>query len=228
MRIPGLLLGVYLLIATPAAYAQRVGFEPPPQVTAGDMALNWLAGRYRMPVSCVTAEGSTLELSQNISFRPNQEAGDGKSALKVTLFGIEPPEAVERCYNLLQKDLPDRRGVMYVHFRYHERKDLGVADFRRLIKSGQLVYHVHRGLFKEQPIGGDESQGTLTKLEGGDSRIEVSMVQTGSDADKLLGRFQPDEPPTTESPFPARRLTLRFYGPEGLLFESHVVEAPGR
>ena len=228
MRTPGLLFGVYLLIATAAADAQRVGFDPPPRVTAGDMALNWLAGRYRMPVSCVTAEGATHELSQNISFRPDQEAGAGKSALKVTLFGIEPPEPVERCYNLVQSDLPDRRGVMYVHFRYHEREDLGVADFRRLIRSGQLVYHVHRGLFREQPIGEDESQGTLTQLEGGDSRIEVSMVRTGSDADKLLGRFQPDAEPTTQKPFRARRLTLRFYGPEGLLFESHVVEDQAR
>lgn len=214
---------VCIALASWPAAAQD-GYRPPPKITAGDMALNWLAGRYRSPISCVTSGGDTLELAQSITFRHNTEAGDGKRALKVTVFGIEPPEPVERCYNLVQSELLDRSAVLYVHFRYHEREDLGTADFRRLIRDGQLEYWVHRGVVSERPFGPERGDPHVTRVGGGDTRIEVSMVKRGSDAAKLLARFQPERRPSPEDPYPGMRLTLRFYGPDGLLFEKHVVE----
>ncbi len=220
-------LAVCIALAAWPAAAQD-GYRPPRKITAGDLALNWLAGRYRSPISCVTAEGGTLELAQSITFRHDAESGDGKPALKVTLFGIEPPEPVERCYNLVQPELIDRSAVLYVHFRYHERDDLGTADFRRLIRDGQLEYFVHRGVMSERPFGPEPGDPRITLVGGGDTRIEVSIVRRGSDAAKLLARFQPERPTGPKGPYPEMRLTLRFYGREGLLFESHVVEDRGR
>lgn len=192
-------------------------YQPPTHATAQDAALWWISGRFRMPVTCLRTDGSKVEIEEAVVFRANPSRG--RSAIKATFFGIEGKD-LERCYNLLDQDIPDRRGVLHLHFRAHTRLDYGLTDFRRLNRDGSLTYHISDGKLHVRPVGGDKEDTKLVDFGSGDHPLELSSITAGSDAHKLLIAYD-----STEQPERARRrFSFRFQGPDDFAFSTHMIE----
>lgn len=208
------------LIETAAA-AQGVA---PLQPSARDLALAAMAGRFRSPVQCRMPDGALIEREEAVVFEIDPSASSGRPGLRATFFGIDAPGAIA-CFNLLERRLPDRRGVLYLHVRGHPRPDLAALDLRRMLADGELTYHVHRGELRIRPIGEPDAAERRVRFGSGDQRMEVRAVQPGSAAHKLLEHFSP---PRAHADGSIRRLSLAFFGPDDLRFELHTLEDPGR
>ncbi len=222
---PGLLIGLALIGLSQNADAQNRpprrdgegGYRPPVHATAQDAALWWISGRFRMPVTCLRKDGSTVQLEEAVVFRSNPTRG--RSAIKATFFGIEGKD-LERCYNLVDQDIPDRRGVLYMHFRAHTRLDYGLTDFRRLNRDGALTYHVNSGKLRVRKIGAAADEADLIDFGTGGHPVELTQITPGSDAAKLLTVYDSGE----QEGRARRRFSFKFQGPDDFGFVTHMIE----
>ena len=96
----------------------------------------------------------------------------------------------------------NRRGVLYLHFRTRNRPEYGLADFRRMAASGPLTFNVHRGELEVREIGSEAGAEppSAVSFDGGDSRIVVENIPTGSDGGKLVAQYFEVHPPDPEHP----------------------------
>jgi hypothetical protein len=205
-------IALFALALASAAGAQDT-YQPPAKVNADDIAILFVAGRYITPVKCKRADGSEVDLEDSIQLKPAPEAGAGK-ALKVTFFGIEVADA-RYCYSPIERDLVDRRGTIFLHFRTRNRPDMGMADFRRAALAGPLTYNAHRGELRVRTIGPDApAEPRVLQFDGGDARMQLENVPDGTDGAKLVHQFLAAHPPKPGQP-DRRVFTFRFYPREG-------------
>jgi hypothetical protein len=195
--------------------------QPPPKIDATVLALNWLSGRFLIPVTCVKTDGSRVHLEEAVVIRGTQQRGSEPS-LRATFFGIDVAD-VSHCYNLAEPRVPDRRGVVYLTYRSHRRADLGTADFRRALRDGRLRYAIEGGQLQERVLGGNATEPRVVTFDGRDVELIVSLVKPGSDADKLLRHHTPITP-APEGQRAPRRLTFQIEGPEDFSFTGHFIE----
>jgi len=215
-------LAILVLALLPGSAPAQSEHQPPPHVKADDIALNFIAGRYIMPVTCKLADGSSVEVEDSIQLKPSPEASGG-SSLRVTFFGIEVPNA-DYCYSSIERRVVDRRGVFFVHFRNRNRPDFGMADFRRLAKAGPLNYNAHRGDLRVKAIGSEAAtqEPRVLEFDGGDARLVVESVPAGTDGAKVITQFLEKHPP---KPGLDRRLfTFRFIAKDASEFRFYAIE----
>ncbi len=212
------LVGLLLLAST--ALSQQ-GVRLPAGVDATTIALEWLTGRYRMPVTCLRSDGSRIELEEAIVIRRAPEHGDIRT-LKLTLFGIDASD-ISRCYNLLTPDIPDRRGTLYMTFRSVSRADTGSKDFRRRLESGELRYPIQGGQLRQRGFGDEPSQARTVQFSRRGIDLVVRTIYGGSDADKLLAPYAKRETPKQRR---SRRFEFEIQGPDEFAFRGYFIEDP--
>jgi len=158
-------------------------------------------------------------------FKEAPEEGGG-DIIKATFFGVDVSD-VAYCYNLIERRVVDRRGTILLHFRSHNRADLGISDFRRALMAGPLTYNAHEGSLTERGIGTDPEFGETKTLsfDGGDSRVVLDVVPNGSDGAKLLAGFEVPstavQPTAKDMP---KRFSFHFYAKDGSDFVVYAVE----
>jgi len=188
---------------------------------ATTLALEWVTGRYRMPVTCLRSDGSRIELEEAIVIRRAPEHGNIRT-LKLTFFGIDASD-ISRCYNLLIPDIPDRRGTLYATFRSAARGDLGPKDFRRRLESGELRYPIQGGQLRQREFGDEPSQARTVKFSRRGIDLVVRTIHGGSDADKLLAPYAKRGTSTRRR---IRRFEFEIQGPDEFAFHGYFIEDP--
>ena len=194
-----------LLLWPPAATPQKVGRDP--QVDETTAMLNWILGRWSMPVSCAREDGSVVDIETAVVFRPASEDASGRT-VRATFFGIDVAGA-QRCWNLIETGVPDRRGVIYLTFTSQRRLDLGVTRMRHNLDDGGLSYRVTRGKLRIRDVGAGVEPRTIDFAHK-ETYLHVSLVKRGSDGDKLLSRFAEKRDPLRRM----RRLAIEVSGPD--------------
>ena len=222
MRLARLL--ALTLAAVPAsALAQGESeYQKPAHVNADAIAIAFLSGRYITPVTCKLKDGSQVELQDSIQLKAAPEASGGKS-LKATFFGIQVENA-DYCYSSIDRRVVDRRGILHLHFRTRNRPEYGMADFRRMAKSGPLTYNAHRGELLVRDTGSDAAAQTprVLAFDGGDSRLVVEGVPGGTDGAKLVAQFFAKHPP--QEGLTRRVFTFRFIAKDESEFTFYAIE----
>jgi len=216
------LVTLVLALLPPAALAQGE-YQPPVKLNADEIAISFIAGHYVSPVTCKLTDGSQVEVNDSIELKPSPDAAGGKS-LKATFFGIEIANA-EYCYSSLERRVPNRRGILYLHFRTRNRPDYGVADFRRMAEKGPLTYNAHRGELQVSEVG-QEGAGQAPKVlafDGGDSRVIADGIAPGTDGAKLVGQYFASHPQKEEAT--RRVVAFRFIAKDGSEFMFYGIDA---
>jgi hypothetical protein len=216
------LLTLALAAALPAPLQAQSEYQPPPHVNADDIAIGFIAGRYITPVICKRTDGTTLEVEDAVQLRSAPDAAGGTN-LKATFSGIDVADA-EYCYSSIERRVLDRRGTIFLHFRARNRPEFGLADFRRIVKSGPLIYNAQRGQLLVRGIGPEakSTEPLVLAFDGGDSRLVVESVQNGTDGAKLVTQFFEKNPPIPE--LPRRIYSFRFIPKEGEGFTFIAIE----
>ena len=222
-RIASVRLSVFVMLAALATPAAVLAQTPPPKAKTHDLALNWLKGRWSQPVTCERADGSTFARERALSFRVAPGEGAGRTALRATFYGIDAPDAV-RCYNLIESELLDLRGVVHLHVRAHNREDMGIVDFRRMLADGSLDYYVTRGRLRWRPIGADADWTAVEVPEG--SRLHLDPVLGGSDGARLFEAH--DLMPDPRDPHAPRLMQFELREVPELSFSIPLREDRGR
>jgi hypothetical protein len=213
----------WLLILASSALAQAQEQSSSPQrFDETAHALAWLEGRFRSPVTCLRSDGSRLELEQAIGVRA-APMRSGMPVLRVTFFGIDVPDA-EKCFNVVEPRVPDRRGVLYVTYRSNRRPDMGLTDFRRTIRKGSLVYHIVAGQLRIRNVD-EDGEPRVVRFEDRDYPLHIRPVLPHSDGDRLLAPYRGDRPPEED---PRRRLRFEIEGPESFTFVGAFIEEEPR
>ncbi len=220
-----LLLAVALLPGLALAKGESE-HQPPAHMTADEVAILFLAGRYISPVVCKLADGSQIEVQDSVVVKAAPEQGGGNQ-LKATFFGIQVADA-QYCYSAIDRRVPNRRGVLYLHFRTRNRPDYGISDFRRMASAGPLTFNVHRGELQVSPVGTEDGDAApeVVSFDGGDSRIMVENVPDGSDGAKLVAQYFAANPP--DPAYPPRVFTFRVFAKDGTMFPFYAIEDIGR
>jgi hypothetical protein len=211
-----ILLAGWLIPAAPLG-AQELQSDTP-QIDETTVALSWLRGRFLRPVTCVREDGTRVELEEAMVIRPGT-ARSGMPVLRVTFFGIDLADA-EKCFNIVEPQIPDRRGVLYLTYRSRKRTDTGMADFKRTIKHGRLRYYVVDGEFRVRPVGQRDLEPEVIRFGKGDYPLLVRPVLRHSDGDKLLEQYR-DE---ANGPDSRRRLHFEIEGPDEFRFGAAFIE----
>jgi hypothetical protein len=208
-------LAIALLVAaghSPAALAQQN-----PEIPINLIATQFLAGRFQMPVTCTREDGTQVEIQEGVVFRPAKNL-DGTQTLRMTFFGLSGSD-LARCYNMVHRRIPDRRGVLYVSYSsLDKRADTGVQNFLRALDRGPLEYVITGGHLQIQNVGEPDAEPQVIRFDGKRTPLYVSAVRYGSDMDKLLG-----ESPPVAGRRP-RRLLFRIEGPGDFRFEAAYLE----
>jgi hypothetical protein len=139
--------------------------------------------------------------------------------LRLTFFGIDVPDAV-KCFNVVEARVPDRRGVLYVTYRSYSRTDMGLTDFKRTLRKGELLYHIVGGGLRVREVG-TGSEPREIRFEDRDYPLRVKPVLPGSDGDKLLAPYREGSPPGEDA---RRRLVFEIEGPEEFKFSGAFIE----
>ena len=195
--------------------AQISGQSETPMVDETTLALYWLRGRFRSPVTCIQADGTRVELEEAIVVRKGAKLS-GMPTLRITFFGIDLPDAT-KCFNLIVPDLPDRRGSINVTYRSSKRKDRGMHDFQRAVKNKTLEYQIVAGTLRIREVGQHESQAQVVRFDD-DYPLRVSTVIRRSDNAKLLAQY------LGEGPDPRRRLRFQLEGPMEFRLDQSFIE----
>ncbi len=217
------LVALALALLPASVFAQGASeYQKPTHINADEVAILFLAGRYITPVTCKLADGSQVEVDDSISIKASPEQSGGKS-LKATFFGIQV-EGAEYCYSSIDRRVLDRRGTLYLHFRARNRPEYGIADFRRMAKSGPLTYNTHRGELQVREIGpGAATQAPrVLSFDGGDSRLVVEGIPTGTDGAKLVAQFFATHP--DQEGLARRIFSFRFFARDGSEFTFFAIE----
>ena len=208
--------GIALLLASTVLAQQQQGSK----LDATTLAFQFLTGRYRMPVTCVRTDGSSLELEESIVIRRYAQHS-GEANLKATFFGIDAAD-LSYCFNVLQRRIPDRRGTLYLTFRsFLRRTDLGRTDLRRRMRSGELRFPIQGGKLWERTIGADGAETRVIEFKRRGLELLVRQVRPGSDADKLLARYAEEAHDSKKVP---RRFEFEINGPDDFSYHGFVIE----
>lgn len=207
------------LLAPGAALAQAEIPGPRPKVEAATLAASWLVGRYRMPVICVREDGSQAELEEAVVIRMARAQG-AVATLRATFFGIDAPEFI-RCFNTVIPQLADRRGTLYLQLRGHRRSDLGMSDFRREMRDGEVKFQIERGQLRIRAIDADPSTAQTIRFDDGSSELVVRDIPSGSDGEKLLAAWQRDAAELGRQP---RQVTFSIKGPNSFSYHGYYIE----
>ncbi len=223
-RLRPLLLGLTLLgVPASPAPAQQVGR---PDLDARTLVGEFLLGRYRSPVTCIRKDGSRLDLEEAVVIRRAPEQG-GLHTLRATFFGIDV-EDVTRCYDVRSMPIPDRRGVLYLTSDSPERSDLGMLDFKRALRHGELRYPIRNGKLHQRPIDtGAPAERRVFPFRGQGAVLVIRQIPAGSDVDRALDRHE-SQHPRGSSERPGRRLELSIEGREGLELHLFTADDPER
>jgi hypothetical protein len=209
-----------LLAAAPLG-AQEMQSDTP-QIDETTVALSWLRGRFLRPVTCMREDGTRVDLEEAMVIRPST-ARSGMPVLRVTFFGIDLASA-EKCFNLVEREIPDRRGVLYLTYRSRRRTDTGMADFKRTIKGRELRYHVVDEEFRIRPVGQPDIEPRVIRFGKGDYPLLVRPILPHSDGAKLLEQYRDDD----NGPDPRRRLRFELEGPDEFRFGAAFIEDDSR
>jgi hypothetical protein len=178
-----------VLLSLPAAAHPQEARSQTPQISTRELAMRFAAGRYVAPVHCTHEDGSIVELQEAVTVRrdPSSMATTtGAWRLRATFFGIDVG-GVTHCYNLMETQLLDRRGTLYLSFRGQMREDLGLSYFRTELRDGEIEYHVEEGRLRTQEIGGGAEPVTVEFDD--DAQFVLRELKPRSDAARMLERF---------------------------------------
>ncbi len=209
----GAAMALFLGVSPGTVWAQAQS----PRVDETTVALLWLQGRFRAPVTCIRADGSRVELEEAIVVREGPQRS-GMPTLRLTFFGIDLPGAT-KCFNLIEPVLPDRRGSLYVTYRSSNRTDVGLHDFQRAARTRTLRYRIVGGSLRIRPIDTPESEARVVRFDE-DVLLLVSSVAPRSDGAKLLSEYSYGAGRSD----PRRRLRFQIEGPDGFRFEGSFIE----
>ena len=187
-RAPAWLLSSLTVAALVSAPAPAQDFGRDERANETHISLNWILGRWRMPVTCVLEDGSTLEIEEAIVFRPAAEDAMGRT-MRATFFGIDVADA-RRCYNLIEPRMRDRRGVLYLTFvSQQDRTDVGLSRLRKTLEDGEISYTIVRGKLRVREIGNPAAEPLTLDYRGLEGELTARVIKRLSDGDKLLGRY---------------------------------------
>lgn len=206
-----------------SALAQDDGYRQPPQVDATTLALNWILGRYRMPMTCTRSDDSRVHLEESVVVRPAPQ--HGPTTLKATFFGIDVGNATH-CYNIVKADRPDARGVLYFTYRSSGRKDLGGSDFRHSLRDGELTYQITGGVLRIGAVDAAPEKKKAVAFGGTGSTLTVRLLIPAEDGFKLLEGFARNA--SAKARPLLRRLEFRIDGPESFSFGGYYLEDAAR
>jgi hypothetical protein len=217
LRAFGFLLGL-VLCAWPAAGQQA------PQVKAeeGELALGYLLGRYRMPVTCTLADGSIVQREEAIVIR-RAASPSRRQSVRATFFGVDAPGAL-RCYNVVNGALPDRRGSLTLGYEGLKREDLGMHDLRLELKRGALDYVVVEGRLEVRPFGEGAEPRTVL-FRPGDGTFSLRPIPPASDGNRLLAPLIAESAGADRRP---RQFEFQIQSSEGFAFSGFYLEDVGR
>ncbi len=192
-----------------------------PKISEARLALRWLLGRYRAPVTCERRDGSQIRVEDAVVVRPVPEEMRG-DMVRLTFFGIDVADA-SRCFNIINSRLQDRRGVLYLTYDSAgvARTDVGMTDFRREVSDGELSYHVTRGRLEIREIGNSEAEPVVLEPKGQDWKLIVRDLPAGDDGFRLLDLMMRAQ----QNPGPrVRYMEFRLVGPDATEVRGYYAE----
>jgi hypothetical protein len=216
VRASGLLLAIGL--AVPAGAQQG----PSVEAEEGELALSYLLGRYRMPVTCTLADGSIVQREEAIVIR-RASSPSRRQSVRATFFGVDAPGAI-RCYNVVSPSLPDRRGSLTLGYEGLKRSDLGMHDLRLELKRGALDYIVVEGRLEFRPFGAGEVPRTLL-FRPGDAEFSIRPIPPASDGYRLLAPLIAEGAGESRRP---RQFEFQIQGEDGIALSGFYIEDVGR
>ncbi|MEE2703405.1 MAG: hypothetical protein VX614_05225 [Myxococcota bacterium] len=224
--------GRVLLVCAGLAAAGLPSVPATAQISAGDakigltpLALNALVGRFRWPALCARQGGESALVEEGIVFRSAPGRYEGQEAVKATFFGIEAPPGASVCFNRLEPRLSDRRGMIYLTYPSHGRRDLGVSEFRRLMERGNTRYKIIGGRLLVREIGKPEMKPREISFDEKGGTLIVRPVRTGTAGAQLIGGYIT---PTGRQGRLPRALTFKWVAPDGETFTTVMAEDPSR
>ncbi len=218
-RLAACLAVLFLLCAAAPSRAQYI---PPPHADETHATLNWLIGRWRMPVTCELEDGRRVNLEEAIVVRPAAEDANGRT-VRATFFGIDVRGA-RRCFNLTRSEIPDRRGVLYLTFVSQGRPDLGLTRLRQNLETGELAYHITRGRLQIRPVGAPPDATIPLDFQGKDAALRVRVLRSSSDGFRMLESLARDDPAANR----LRRVRFSIEGLEPSPFQGDYLETARR
>ncbi len=216
-RAFALLLAIAL--AAPAARGQQ---DPPIKADEAELALGYLLGRYRTPVTCTLADGSIVQREEAIVIR-RAASPSRRQSVRATFFGVDAPGAI-RCYNVVTPGFPDRRGSLTLGYQGLKRTDLGMHDLRLELKRGALDYIVVEGRLEIRPFADGETPRTVT-FRPGDAEFSIRPIPPASDGHRLLAPLVAATAGATRRP---RQFEFELRGPDGFAWSGFYIEDTGR
>ena len=184
--------------------------------------MNWLIGRWRMPVTCELEDGSRVDVEEAIVVRPASEDANGRT-VRATFFGIDVRDA-HHCFNLTRSEIPDRRGVLYLTFVSQGRSDVGLTRLRQNLESGELAYEITRGRLQIRPFGTPGEAVIPLDFAGEDAKLRVRVLRSSSDGFRMLKSLAGDDPAARR----LRRVSFTIEGVEPSPFQGDYLEAVRR
>ena len=209
-----LLLAALLALPGPPARAQA-----PPHVDETHASLNWILGRWRMPITCELEDGSRVPVEEAVVFRPSADDATGRT-VRATFFGLDVPGAT-RCFNVIEPNVPDRRGVLYLTFVSHGRPEMGLSNLRRTLEDGEISYRVTRGRLRIRDLSRPDEGARIDDYQGRSATLTVRLIQAGSDGDKLLTPFAAAQ---ELGAFGLRRVSFEWRGDELAGYRGYYLE----
>ncbi|MFQ5696741.1 MAG: hypothetical protein ACE5IL_00455 [Myxococcota bacterium] len=213
------LLVMAALVPSPPARAQSQPRRV--ELPIAFYAVQYLRGRFEMPVLCTRDDGEVVRVEESLTFKPSRNR-DANQTLRVTFFGL-PWEGMQRCYNVALGRIPDRRGVIFIRYaNLEKRPDVGLRDFQRDLQRGPLEYRVVGGSLRIREVGSGAAEGRKVDFSGRSVPFRVELIRRNSDADKLLGRVQPVK---GRQP---RKLGFEIVGPDDFRYRGSYLEDSSR
>ncbi len=219
--VPKLL--VLAALGLPCAALAQVQLERPPALEdTATIAARWIEGRFRMPVTCLKKDGTRLELEEAVVIRPSRT--DEVSVLRATFFGIDAPD-IERCYNTAMQEIPDRRGTLYLKRRGMSREDLGLTDFRRDVRDGEVSFAIERGTLSVRDLADPNAVRQRIEFKPGKHDLVTRQILSGSDGAKLLEDWYVEG---RKQGLRLRRIKFSIDEVDAFQFNAYYIEDPKR
>ncbi len=215
-------LGLFLAVALSASPSGGQQQAPPVKADETSLALGYLVGRYRTPVTCTLRDGSIVQREEAIVFRPGPQKS-GRLTVRATFFGVDVADA-ERCYNVVSPRVPDRRGSLTLGYEGLRRTDLGMHDLRLELKRGMLDFSVLDGRLEIRPFAGDEPPRSVD-LEPGNPVFSMRPIPPNSDGHRLLAPLVAASAGAERRP---RQFEFRIEGAEGFPWSGFFIEDVSR
>jgi hypothetical protein len=200
------------------AFAAAGQQNPPVKAEEGELALSYLLGRYRMPVTCTLADGSIVQREEAIVIR-RAASPSRRQSVRATFFGVDAPGAI-RCYNVVTPAFPDRRGSLTLGYEGLKRSDLGMHDLRLELKRGALDYVVIEGRLEIRPFADGAAPQTVV-FRPGDAVFSIRPIPPASDGNRLLAPLIAE---STDAPRRPRQFEFQIQSEDGVALSGFYLE----